>query len=383
MDHLRQRLADKKRAGLYRVLNVAENLTGVKRIINGRAVLSFCSNDYLGLASDKRVIKAFQDSAERYGVGSGAAALINGRTVAHDTLEKHIAEFTHRDRALLFSTGYMANLGVTSVLANRNTYVFEDRLNHASLIDGARLAQAKLQRYPHLDIDALREQLTQTPAALVMTDAVFSMDGDCAKLPELADLCRQCQATLVVDDAHGFGVLGTTGGGSLEQYGLDQNAVPVLIGTFGKACGTFGAFVAGSEILIETLIQEARTYIYTTALPSAIAEATLTSLGIIARESWRRKALQENIALFKQLMSAAGLPQTESQTAIQPLIVGSAEAAQTFSETLFDHGIHVSAIRPPTVPAGKSRLRITLSAEHKPENIKQLVNLLTTHYPAC
>ena len=379
MEQLKKRLQDKKDQGLYRVPSIASNRTGVRRIINQREVISFCSNDYLGLASDPRIIQSFQEASARYGVGSGAAALINGRTDAHAELESYLARLTQRDRALLFSTGYMANLGVTSVLADRHTQIFEDRLNHASLIDGARLAQAKLKRYPHSDTGTLRQWLSNTPNALVMTDAIFSMHGDRAELADLSQLCHQHQALLVVDDAHGFGVFGDQGCGSLCQYGLSQDDVPVMVGTLGKACGTFGAFVAGSETLIETLIQEARTYLYTTAMPAAIAAATLTALNIIAQEPQHYLTLQDNIKQFKQLMHEKALPQTDSQTAIQPLVIGDPKKTLALSQHLLEQGIQITAIRPPTVAVGQSRLRITLSAAHQPQDIQQLVSRLEQH----
>ena len=346
------------------------------RTVNGHKVVSFCSNDYLGLASDPRIVKAFQRGAETYGVGTGASCLINGYTRAHAQLEERLSEFTGRDRALLFSTGYMANLGVICSLSRRNTVVLEDRLNHASLLDAAQLARAKLKRYPHCDTQALEQQLAATPNALVASDTLFSMEGDLAPLPQLAAICTKHHAALFVDDAHGFGVFGQRGAGTPEHYALSQQQVPALVATFGKACGTFGAFAAGSEEFIQTLVQTARPYIYTTAPPAAIACATLESLKIIENETSRREKLRYNIMLFKQLAAAAELPQTTSQTAIQPLIVNDTERALALSDALLKSGIQVAAIRPPTVPEGTARLRITLSSQHEENDVRMLVHTL-------
>ena len=269
--------------------------------MDGRRYLSFCSNDYLGLANHPLVVKALQDGAARYGAGSGASHLISGHSAAHHALEEDLAEFTQRPRALLFSTGYMANLGVIGALAGARDTVYEDRLNHASLIDAAVLSRAKLRRYPHGDINVLRNDLVRTDTfTLIASDGVFSMDGDLAPVAALAEQACAHNATLMIDDAHGLGVLGKTGGGTLEHLGLNVDDVPILMGTLGKAFGTFGAFVAGSEELVETLIQQARSYIYTTALPPAIAEATRMSLKLAQSESWRREHLLSLVVRFRK-----------------------------------------------------------------------------------
>ncbi len=379
MKSVRRHLDAIKYAGLYRTRNLCDSKTHTHRIINRREVVSFCSNDYLGLASDPRVVRALQKGAEDFGVGSGASYLINGYTRAHEALETKLATLTGRDRALLFSTGFMANLGVIHALVRRGEAVLQDRLSHASLIDGAQLAQAKLKRYAHGDPTALDALLVGTTGTFVATDTVFSMDGDIAPLIELADVCGKHQAVLLVDDAHGFGIFGNNGSGTVAQHRLNQTQVPILIGTFGKACGTFGAFVAGDEALIETLVQQARTYIYTTALPAAVACATLRSLEIIAAEPERREWLHENITLFRQCAADADLP-THSQTAIQPIIVHDARLAVAISSALFNDGIQVSAIRPPTVAEGMARLRITLSSQHTKQDIRRLVQSLALHY---
>ena len=312
-----------------------------------------------------------------YGSGSGAAHLVTGHSAAHQALEEELAEFTGRDRALLFSSGYMANLGVVSGLLGRGDSVLQDRLNHASLIDGGRLSGARFQRYPHLDTEAAKDRLAKAGGGkMLATDGVFSMDGDLADLPDLARICTREQAWLMVDDAHGLGVLGAKGGGSLEHYSLDQQQVPILMGTLGKALGTAGAFVAGPEVLIETLIQQARTYIYTTALPAAVAEATRTSLRLAAMEGWRRERLQELVDAFRTGVQELDFELTDSATPIQPIIAGSSETALEWSKQLEAQGILVAPIRPPTVPEGTARLRITFSASHGDHHLRRLLDAL-------
>jgi len=378
MRDLGTELAQRKADGLYRRRRVSEGPTGVEVSIDGRRYLSFCSNDYLGLANHPKVVAAFQKGAAEFGVGSGASHLITGHGLAHQRLEQELAAFTGRPRALLFSTGYMANLGVIGALTGRGDGVFEDRLNHASLLDAGRLSGARLTRYRHGDVAALERQLAGSTACtkLVATDGVFSMDGDLAPLPELAALARRHDAWLMVDDAHGLGVLGAQGGGSLEHSALDAEAVPILMGTLGKALGTFGAFVAGSEALIETLINMARSYIYTTALPPALAEATRASLRLARTEPWRRERLQRLVERLRAGAAQLGLPLMPSATPIQPLLVGEAARAVRLSEALQGAGILVPAIRPPTVPKGAARLRITLSAAHEDGQVDRLLDAL-------
>ncbi len=315
---------------------------------------------------------------QKYGVGSGAAHLVTGHSRAHHALEEALAVFVGRPRALLFSTGYSANLGVISALIGRQDAVFEDRLNHASLLDGGLLAGARFKRYRHRDCQSLEVALTATKARrkLVVTDGVFSMDGTLAPLPALAAVADRFDAWLMVDDAHGLGVLGEKGRGSVAHFGLEMAQVPILVGTLGKALGTFGAFVAGEEALIETLIQQARTYIYTTAPPSAVAVATLASLRLIETESWRRDKLTRLIAQFRQGAAQLGLRLMDSPTPIQPLLVGDAGAAVKLSERLLARGILVTAIRPPTVPEGSARLRITLTVAHSEAQVARLLEAL-------
>jgi len=371
-------LAARQQQHLYRTRRVIDGAQDVELISDGKPQLSFCSNDYLGLANHPALIKAMQAGAERYGVGSGASHLVSGHSHAHHALEEALAEFTQRPRALLFSSGYMANLGVISALTTKHDTIHEDRLNHASLIDAARLSGATMRRYPHNDVDALATRLDKNSNGypLIITDGVFSMDGDIAPLPQLATLVSKHNSTLMVDDAHGIGVIGKNGRGTVEHHNLSENDVPILVGTLGKAFGTAGAFVAGSEELIETLIQQARTYIYTTALPPAIAHATLTSLKLIEIEAWRREHLQTLIKLFKDGAAQLGFNIMPSNTPIQPLIIGDSDKALRISEALQQLGILISAIRPPTVPDGTARLRITFSANHTEKHIDQLLAAL-------
>ena len=361
---------------LYRSRRLLGGPQGVRPLIDGRRMLSFCSNDYLGLAAHPQLIEALREGAERYGVGSGAAHLVSGHGEPHRRLEEALAAFTGRPRALLFSTGYMANLGVIQALASRGSRILADKLNHASLTDGARLSDARLLRYPHVDSDALARMLEAAGKALIVTDGVFSMDGDLAPLPKLARLAQDSGARLMVDDAHGLGVLGEAGRGSLDLFSLDVDDVPILVGTLGKAFGTFGAFVAGSEALIETLIQRARSYIYTTALPPAVAHASCVALDIAMREEWRRAHLRRLIARFRDGALRLGLPLAASDTPIQPLIAGGAAQALAWSCFLEARGVLVTAIRPPTVPAGSARLRVTFSAAHQEADVDELLGLL-------
>ncbi len=377
---LHNELRNRRRAALYRERKIAEGVAGVTRRYDGREVISFCSNDYLGLATDARIGAALTKGISRYGVGSGAAHLINGHTAAHRRLEEDLADFVGRKRAALFSTGYMANLGVITALANRHSIVFEDRLNHASMVDAGILARARLKRYPHKDTRFLASNLDKEQHCLVATDAVFSMDGDIAPLREIAGLCAEREATLIADDAHGFGVFGDTGAGVCEMLRLDCKHVPVLMATLGKAAGVFGAFVAGDDDLIETVIQKARTYIYTTAPPPALACAASASLAIIRNETWRRERLFAHIAKFREHIGQIGIECIDSPSPIQAVMTRSAENALALSEALFREGIQVTAIRPPTVPKNGARLRITLSSAHEEEHIAKLADCLARIY---
>jgi 8-amino-7-oxononanoate synthase len=378
MNGLLEELQRRRDAGLYRSRRVAASPQQTEMVVDGRSMLVFCSNDYLGLANHPDLIRALQRAANEYGVGSGAAHLINGHSTAHHALEEELAAFTRRPRALLFSTGYMANLGVISALLGRDDCLLEDRLNHASLVDAGQLSPAKVRRFQHADPASLERQiaLCEDGCRLIATDGVFSMDGDLAPLPEMVEIAQHHKAWVMVDDAHGLGVMGPQGGGTLSHYGLGIDEVPILMGTLGKGFGSFGAFVAASEALIETLIQQSRSYIYTTAMPSAIAEATRVALRIAQQESWRRARLNQLIARFRHEAEQIGLPLMASQTPIQPVLAGSAEQALRWSLALEREGILVSAIRPPTVPEGSARLRITFSANHTEHQLNRLLDAL-------
>lgn len=371
-------LAARREQQAYRSRRIVSGPQGARITIDGKRYLSFCSNDYLGLANHPDVVKAFQQGVNDYGVGSGAAHLISGHSRAHHALEDELAAFVQRPRALLFSTGYMANLGTVASLVGKDDSVIEDRWNHASLIDAGRSSGAQLRRYQHNDMDSLQQQLNSAGDGnkLVVTDGVFSMDGDISRLDEIASIAQQHSAWLMVDDAHGLGVLGEQGRGSLDYFQLALQDVPVLMGTLGKALGTFGAFVAGSDDLIEFLVQQARTFVYTTALPSAVAEATRASLRLTQSEQWRRDKLVALIKRFRDGARQLGLPLMESTTPIQPLIIGDNARALRLSEQLYAKGILISAIRPPTVPENTARLRITFSADHEEQDVDTLLSHL-------
>ncbi|MDR3157795.1 MAG: 8-amino-7-oxononanoate synthase [Zoogloeaceae bacterium] len=371
-DHLRQ-LAD---AGLTRQRRRLDSPVAPHMRVEGQKMLAFASNDYLGLAAHPEIIAALAQGARDWGAGSGASHLVSGHLEAHETLERRLAEFTGFERCLGFSTGYLANLAVTPTLAaGRDDAIFADRLNHASLIDAARLSRARQHRYPHGDMAALERLLARSAAKnkVIVSDAVFSMDGDLAPLPELFKLAERFDAWLVIDDAHGFGVLGTEGRGSLVHCGIRPHPRILLMATLGKAAGAGGAFVAGSALVIEYLLQKARSYIFTTAQPPAIAVAATKSLEIIQTDEARRLHLR---ALIQQLrMGCATLPWQllPSETAIQPLLLGENDKALALSQQLWRRGLWVAAIRPPTVPPGTARLRISLSAAHTEGDVAQLV----------
>jgi len=375
---LKDQLQQKKEQGLYRQRKVIEGAQAAELIIDGKKVINFCSNNYLGLANHSEINAAFKKGIDRYGTGSGAAHLINGHSAAHHALEEELAEFTGYPRCLLFSTGYMANLGVAQGLMGRGDVVLEDRLNHASLLDAGLLSGARFSRFAHADVSDAEKKLEKYAAKekMLLTDGVFSMDGDIAPLPALAKSCQQHDAYLMVDDAHGFGVLGEQGRGCIEYLGLGQSEVPILMATLGKACGTAGAFVAADEDIIETLIQNARSYIYTTASPPALAEATRASIKLVQSENWRREHLAELIKQFRQSVAQMGYELMDSITPIQPIVIGDSHQAMQLSQQLLKLGVHVGAIRPPTVEPGTARLRITFNAEHSVAQLNQLLDAL-------
>lgn len=382
---LQSRLSDRRKKQLYRKRFILESPQSIHLQVNGKKLISFCSNDYLGFANHPKVIEAFTVAAKRWGVGSGASHLVSGHSSEHHALEEELAEFTGRDRAILFSTGYMANLGCITALVQEGDAIFEDKLNHASLLDAGLASGAKFQRFLHNDIENLQARLNKSDAEkkLIVVDGVFSMDGDFAPLDQLSNLAVQHNAWLMVDDAHGFGCLGKKGVGVAEYFSLSQTQLPVLMCTLGKAIGSFGAFVAGSKNLIEFLIQFARSYIYTTALPPAVAAATRMSLRLLEEESWRREKLHSLIHYFRQAAQTSGLQLMHSSSPIQPIIIGDEAKAMRISQKLTERGFWVVAIRPPTVPVGTSRLRITLSADHTIEQIDQLLSALQQIIADC
>jgi len=371
-------LAERKAAGRYRQQRIRIGEQGVAVVIDGKPLLSFCSNDYLGLASHPDLKKAFIKAVDKEGVGSGAAHLLTGHSQYHQQLEQALAEFTRQQKVLLFSSGYQANLGVIDGLMIRGDVIIQDKLNHASLLDGGRLSAANQLRYQHADIAALSRRLQQVDQknCLLVTDGVFSMDGDIAPLPELITLAKQHNAAVMIDDAHGLGVLGEHGRGSVEHWNIAAADRPIVIGTFGKAFGTAGAFVAADDEVIETLIQQSRSYIYTTAQPAAIAAATLASLELVQQQNWRREKLQTLISQFRTGAKALGLQLMDSPTPIQPVLIGDDKQAISIGKSLEQKGILVGVIRPPTVPEGSARLRITLSASHTEQHIIQLLDAL-------
>lgn len=377
-EDLRPALRARAEAGLYRTRHAVDGAHRPDQRVDGQTRLAFCSNDYLGLAAHPRVVAALQQGADAYGVGAGASQLINGHHRAHDELESALAEFLGRQRAVLFGTGYMANLGVLTALLGRDDSLFQDRLNHASLLDAGRLTGARQWRYAHGDATALESRLTRLGRGrrLVASDGVFSMDGDRAPLSALARTAQAHAAWLVVDDAHGLGVLGPNGRGVVAESELTEDEVPVLIVTLGKALGTFGAVVTGPDDVIDFIMQHARPYIYTTAPPPALAAATIEALAVLQEEPERRAHLHRLIARWRLGAERLGLALLASDTAIQPVLLGASERALAWSEALEQRGLWVPAIRPPTVPAGQARLRITLSAAHTEAQVDTLLEAL-------
>lgn len=377
---LAEQLRIREQKGLRRTRQIVDSPQASHITIDGRDYLAFSSNDYLGLANHPELIASACDGARLYGVGAGAAHLLNGHSAAHHDLEAALAAFTGFPQALLFSTGYMANIGMVTALAGREDAVFADKLNHASLNDAALLSRAQFIRYPHCDLAALEQRLATVQARrkLVISDAVFSMEGDIAPIRRLIALCERYHAWLLLDDAHGFGVLGEQGRGSLFLSKNAHSHSPNLVymATLGKAAGVFGAFVAAQQEVIETLIQSARSYIYTTATPPLLAHALLTSVRLIEQDEWRREALRRNIAQLKQGLQSSPWKLLPSVTSIQPLLIGESVEAVRISQGLRERGILVPAIRPPTVPQGTARMRISLSAAHQPDDIQRLVRAL-------
>lgn len=377
IEQLKAELAKRARAGLQRKRRLLQSPQTAHLVVDGQSLLSFASNDYLGLANHPNLIAALQKGAKEAGVGGGASHLITGHHQLHHEAEQALASFVGLPAALLFSTGYMANMGVVAALLGRNDAIFADKLNHASLNDAAVLSRAQLNRFAHQDLAQLEKMLTASTALrkLVIVDAVFSMDGDTAPVPELLTLCEKYDAYLLLDDAHGFGVLGSQGRGILSHFNVASSRI-IYMATLGKAAGVAGAFVAGDATIVEYLIQSAKTYIYTTASPPALAAALVAAVDVIQKDEVRHQYLRDLITYFKQNLSLKKWQLMPSDTAIQPIVVGSNEAVLSLSEYLLTRGILVPAIRPPTVPKNTARLRISLSAAHSLDDVKLLIQYL-------
>jgi len=373
------RTAQREHDGLLRRMRAVERVGAARVVIGGRELLNFCSNDYLGLAQHPQIVAALKHAADEYGIGATAAHLVCGHHREHAMLEEELADWTRRDRALLFSSGWLANLGAMQALLDRGGVCAQDKLNHASLLDAAKLVGCALKRYRHADVESATRQLADAGAApvLLATDGVFSMDGDVAPLRELSTLCAREGATLLVDDAHGLGVLGERGAGSLDEAGLAQDDAQVLMATLGKSLGCAGAFVAGSRELIEGLTQFARTFVYTTAMPPALAAAARAALRLASAEDWRREKLQKLVARFRTGAQQLGLPLADSRTAIQPIVLGDPTRTLQAAADLETQGVLVVAIRPPTVPANTARLRVALSAAHEEADVEKLLGALS------
>jgi 8-amino-7-oxononanoate synthase len=374
---LQRELDERAAQGLQRRRRVLESPQSPHIVVAGKHYLSFCSNDYLGLASHPRIVAALCEGAGRYGAGSSASHLVSGHFDIHHELEQMLAQFVGKPAALLFSTGYLANLGAVQALVGHGDTVFADKLNHASLNDAMLLARAEVKRYRHGDMAQLAQLLAKTGSGrkLIVSDAVFSMDGDIAPLPELLALCERHDAWLLVDDAHGFGVLGDQGRGSLAHFDIDSPRI-IYMATLGKAAGVSGAFVAAEQVVIDTLVQGACSYIYTTASPPALAAALLAGIELLRIEEWRREQLQKRVAQLRTGLDGLPWVLMPSQMPIQPLLIGGNAEAVTLSEGLRERGILVPAIRPPTVPQGTARLRISLSAAHEEQDVDQLIGAL-------
>ncbi len=387
LDEFPARIKELDHAHLRRQRRVVMPESGARMSVNGQSILAFCSNDYLGLAQHPRLVQAACDAAQVYGVGSGASPMVSGHSAANAALEHELAAFVGLPRALYFYAGFATNSSIVPALVGAGDAIFSDALNHACLIDGARLSRAQIHRYAHADLAALERELAQSSAArkLVMSDAVFSMDGDSADIAGLLALCERHDALLLLDDAHGFGVLGPQGRGTLAQaglYGPKASRRVLYMATLGKAAGVAGAFVAGDDALVEWLLQKTRSYTFATAAPALLASALRVSLQVIEQDDWRRTHLQRLVARLRSSLTA-GLQGSrwqlsDSQTAIQPLLIGRNDEALTVMEGLRLRGIWVPAIRPPTVPEGTARLRIALSAAHTEADVDQLIEALAT-----
>ena len=377
LDHYAQELVALESATRLRTRRVVEAVQGARLRVDGRDMLAFCGNDYLGLSQHPALVEAAREGALRWGVGATASPLVCGHSASHEALERELARFLGVARALYFYAGFPANTGIVPALVGRGDAVFCDALNHACLIDGARLSRAEIEVYPHADVDALARRLAASTAArkLIATDAVFSMDGDIAPLPELLRLARQHDAVLLIDDAHGFGVLGPGGRGSAAHFDLCSPNLLVM-GTLSKAAGSAGAFVAGDATLVELLMQRTRSYIFATAAPAMVTEALRASLRLIEAEEWRRERIRAHAVRLRAARLPAGATLLPSPTPIQPIVVGENRAAMELMASLWRQGLWVPAIRPPTVPEGTARLRVSLSAAHTDADVDELIAAL-------
>ena len=375
---LQNDLRELESSGIYRALKTIDSPQGREIILDGKRVLNFCSNDYLGLANDPRIKKAALEAIGEYGFGSGASRLVCGNMGPHEKLETELARFKNTESALVYSSGYMANTGIIPALMGRESVVISDKLNHSSIIDGIILSRAKLVRYPHADMQALEEILKKLPAAqrkLIVTDTVFSMDGDKAPLKDIVDLAKRYDAMIMVDEAHAFGVLGARGSGLVEELGL-EGQVDIQMGTLSKAAGSFGAYACGTKVLREYLINKSRSFIYTTAMPPALAQASRAAIQIILEDAQLRRRLQANADHLRAQVHRMGFDTMNSSTPIIPILLKDPSQAVMMSRRLLEQGVFVQAIRPPTVPTGTSRLRLTVTAAHTREDLDQLLNAL-------
>ncbi len=371
LDFIQKELAELKRQGLYRRLRHIAGQQGPTLVVDGREVLNFSSNNYLGLADHPALREAAKEAIDRYGCGSGASRLISGNMMLHEELEAKIAALKGTEAALVFNSGYQANIGILSSLVGEGDVILSDALNHASIIDGCRLARAKIVIYPHCDVAQLEEGLKKSSARarkLIVTETLFSMDGDEAPLADIVDLANRYGAVVMVDEAHATGVFGPNGAGVVAKLGLGDR-VPVQMGTLGKALGAFGAYVAGSHALRELLINRCRSFIFTTSLPPAVMAMAIAAIDLCYKEPQRRLALWHNCRALRDGLKRLGFSLGESQSQIQPLIIGDAQRCMAFSEGLLRKSVFAQGIRPPTVPPGTSRLRITLMATHSHEHL--------------
>ncbi|MBU0467561.1 MAG: 8-amino-7-oxononanoate synthase [Candidatus Omnitrophica bacterium] len=379
-DYLEKELNSLEANGLKRKMKITSSTQGSRIVVDGKEVLNFCSNNYLGLADDFRLCKAAIDEIEKSGFGSGASRLICGNMTAHRRLEERIARFKGAENCLVFSSGYMANVGIISSLFNREDVIYSDRLNHASIVDGILLSRAKLKRYKHCDMDSLEEMLKQEgpfKKKCIITDSVFSMDGDIAPLDKICELAKKYDCSVMIDEAHAFGVMGEKGEGLAKHFGVEQE-IDVQMGTLSKAVGSFGAYCCGSNKLISLLINKARSFIYTTAMPPMIAAASIKAIDIIEENSKLRKLLWDNTKYVNEALKRIGLDTMNTQTPIIPVLLKSSKLAVDFSERLFDAGIYISAIRPPTVEKNMARLRLTVMATHRKEDLDHLIQQIKT-----